>query len=117
MLTFSHNHCGPRLRDDLHDYYPVDEQQEALVAEYSDLVRRVTVDAVGRALGSLVPARLSAGEGEAGFAVNRRNNVEKDVPAILASGGSFQEEGVERSDQFECRVRRGINAELFVDSL
>lgn len=90
MLTFSHNHCGPRLTDDLHDYYPVDEQQEALVAEYSDLVRQVTVEAVGRALSSLVPARLSAGEGEAGFAVNRRNNVEKDVPAILASGGSLK---------------------------
>jgi len=23
MFTFSHNHCGPRLGDDLVDYYPV----------------------------------------------------------------------------------------------
>ena len=35
MLTFSHNHCGPRLGDDLIDYYPVEEAQEVLVAEYT----------------------------------------------------------------------------------
>jgi neutral ceramidase len=38
MFTFSHNHCGPRLGDDLIDYYLVDEAQEKLVAEYTDLM-------------------------------------------------------------------------------
>ena len=33
MFTFSHNHCGPRLGDDLIDYYPVDEEQMKLVEE------------------------------------------------------------------------------------
>ena len=31
MFTFSHNHCGPRLRGDLVDYYPIDQQQTTLV--------------------------------------------------------------------------------------
>src|SRR5687768_4197323 len=26
MFTFSHNHCGPRLGDDLVDYYPVEDE-------------------------------------------------------------------------------------------
>jgi neutral ceramidase len=33
MFTFSHNHCGPRLGDDLIDYYPVEAEQEQLVKE------------------------------------------------------------------------------------
>lgn len=36
MLTFSHNHSGPRLRGDLVDYYPSDDGQRKLVDEYSD---------------------------------------------------------------------------------
>ena len=32
MLTFSHNHCGPVLKDDLVDYYPLDDEQRRLVA-------------------------------------------------------------------------------------
>ena len=28
MFTFSHNHCGPRLGDDLIDYYPVEAEQK-----------------------------------------------------------------------------------------
>ena len=35
MFTFSHNHCGPRLGDDLVDYYPVDEEQVKLVEQYT----------------------------------------------------------------------------------
>lgn len=35
MLTFSHNHCGPRLGDDLIDYYPIDSNQEKLVEYYT----------------------------------------------------------------------------------
>jgi neutral ceramidase len=38
MFTISHNHCGPRLGDDLIDYYPVDAEQEQLVTEYTDLM-------------------------------------------------------------------------------
>ncbi len=46
MLTFSHNHSGPRLTDDLHDYYPVEEEQERLVAEYSEWMGNQVIEAV-----------------------------------------------------------------------
>lgn len=86
MITFSHNHCGPRLGDDLIDYYQVDAEQEKLVAEYTDVMIDTLVAMVGRSLSRLAPAELAQGEGIATFAVNRRNNREADVPAIIARG-------------------------------
>ena len=86
MLTFSHNHCGPRLGDDLVDYYPVDAEQVQLVKDYTaQMVTRV-VSLVGEALADLAPASLQQGGDKATFAVNRRNNREADVPALLAAG-------------------------------
>ncbi|MDA1054007.1 MAG: neutral/alkaline non-lysosomal ceramidase N-terminal domain-containing protein [Planctomycetota bacterium] len=86
MFTFSHNHCGPRLGDDLIDYYPVEAEQETLVNEYTDLMVTKSVALVGEALAQLAPARLQMGTGQTTFAVNRRNNREADVPALLAAG-------------------------------
>ena len=86
MFTFSHNHCGPRLGDDLVDYYPIDAEQVALVNEYTALMVTKSVQMVGEALKNLAPARLQMGEGRATFAVNRRNNREADVPMMLANG-------------------------------
>ncbi len=86
MITFSHNHCGPRLGDDLVDYYPVEAEQVKLVDEYTKLMQERMVAMIGDALKNLAPANLQMGEGRATFAVNRRNNREADVPAILAKG-------------------------------
>ena len=86
MLTFSHNHCGPRLGDDLVDYYPVEPEQVELVNEYTAQMEARLVELVGEALAGLAPANLRMGEGRATFAVNRRNNPEAAVPALLASG-------------------------------
>ena len=86
MLTFSHNHCGPVLKDDLVDYYPMDDEQRRLVAEYTDWMEGRVVEAVGEALASWRPARLSWGEGNCTFAVNRRENPEADVPRMRAEG-------------------------------
>lgn len=86
MFTFSHNHCGPRLGDDLVDYYPFEAEQVALVNEYTDLMVTKSVALVGEALAQLAPANLQIGEGKATFAVNRRNNREADVPQLLAQG-------------------------------
>ena len=86
MFTFSHNHCGPRLGDDLVDYYPVEPEQVKLVEEYTDRMVALAVSMVGEALTRLAPARLQTGRGTATFAVNRRNNREDEVPAIIASG-------------------------------
>ena len=86
LLTFSHNHCGPRLREDLVDYYPDETTQNELVREYSDTVEAKIIETVAQAFSDLSPARLSIGEGTASFAVNRRNNAESDVPELLAAG-------------------------------
>lgn len=90
MFTFSHNHCGPRLGEDLIDYYPVEEEQERLVAEYTQLMIEKMVELVGTALSRLEPVTIRQGAGKATFAVNRRNNREAEVPALLAAGTALK---------------------------
>lgn len=86
MLTFSHNHSGPRLRGDLVDYYPNDDEQEKRVDEYSDWMEGQIVEAVEEAFNHLQPVEIFKGEGECGFAVNRRDNKESEVPELHAAG-------------------------------
>ena len=86
MITFSHNHCGPCLTDDLVDYYPADDAQRAEVAAYTDWMVARVVDAVGEALDDLQPAELSMGMGTCSFAVNRRENTEEQVVQSRAQG-------------------------------
>jgi len=86
LLTFSHNHCAPRLHEDLVDYYPKDKVQIELVRDYSDKLEEYIIETVAQSLSDLSPARLMIGEGTASFAVNRRNNVEAEVPEFLAAG-------------------------------
>lgn len=86
MITFSHNHCGPRLGDDLIDYYPIEAEQVRLVEEYSAEMQTEMVAMIGRAIEALAPAKIAIGEGRATFAVNRRNNKEAEIPKLLAAG-------------------------------
>jgi neutral ceramidase len=86
MITFSHNHCGPVLLDDLVDYYPLDDAQRGLIAEYTTWMESQVVDAVAEALAHWQPAELSKGEGKCTFAVNRRENSEEEVVKLRAEG-------------------------------
>jgi hypothetical protein len=86
MITFSHNHCGPRLGLDLVDYYPVEAAQEKLVDEYTTLMESRMVALIGAALEKLTPVSLEYGRGQTDFAVNRRNNREADVPVLQSKG-------------------------------
>ena len=90
MITFSHNHCGPRLGLDLVDYYPIEDEQVKLVDEYTTLMEKKLVEMIGKAIADLAPANLQAGQGTCTFAVNRRNNREADVPAIIAKGEALK---------------------------
>ena len=65
MFTFSHNHCGPRLGNDLVDYYPVEAEQVALVEEYTSRMVDRCVAMVAQALARLEPAALGLGQGKA----------------------------------------------------
>lgn len=86
ILSASHTHCGPVLRDALYDIYPLDVGQRQLIEEYSEKLEAQIVATVGRALADLAPARLASGQGATAFAVNRRNNAEPEVPRLLAAG-------------------------------
>ncbi len=90
LLTFSHTHSGPVLRESLIDYFPLDDAARRLIADYSRGLEATLVDTVGKALADLRPARLATGEGSAAFAVNRRANREADVPRLLAAGAKLR---------------------------
>ena len=83
LLSASHTHCGPVLRGALYDIYPLDQSQIELIEKYSAELEGKIVETVSKALGDLAPARLAAGQGTAGFAVNRRNNLEPEVPKLI----------------------------------
>jgi neutral ceramidase len=86
LLSASHTHSGPVLRGALYDIYPLDDTQISLIEKYSADLERKIVETVGKALADLAPARLAAGQGAAGFAVNRRNNPEPSVPRLIEEG-------------------------------
>ena len=86
LLSASHTHCGPVLRGALLDIYPLDQNQVALIEQYSTDLESKIVDTVGKALADLAPARVAVGQGTAGFAVNRRNNLEAEVPRLILQG-------------------------------
>lgn len=86
LLSASHTHCGPVLRNALYDIYPLDEAQHRLIEQYSTQLESQIVEAVGRSLAALAPARVVSGQGTTGFAVNRRINHEAEVPQDLLAG-------------------------------
>ena len=86
MLTCSHTHCGPVLKDALFDIYPLDDKQRAMIAEYSAELIKTVVATAGEALGHMAPATLWTGDGRADFAVNRRNNREALVEQMRREG-------------------------------
>lgn len=86
MLNASHSHCTPVLRGALYDAYPLPDSQRPVIERYSTQLEARIVDTVARAFAQLAPARVSAGQGRTGFAVNRRNNPEGSVPKLIADG-------------------------------
>src|ERR1043166_277034 len=86
LLSASHTHCGPILRGALYDIYPLDDHQKELIGQYSNELETKIVETVGRALADLAPAKLASGQRTTAFAVNRRNNVEANVPALIEQG-------------------------------
>ena len=86
LLNCSHTHCGPEVRlyrETLHNIPP---DLTRKMHEYAAWLEDELVQLVGSALRNQAPARLGFAEGEAAFAVNRRNNREADVPKLRAEG-------------------------------
>jgi neutral ceramidase len=84
MLTSSHTHSGPVLSDSLTTVYPMDETQRAASDQYTHALEQAIVKSVAEAIARLSSATVAVGSGTCDFAVNRRNNVEKDVVQLLA---------------------------------
>lgn len=85
-LATSHTHSGPVVGTNLITMYGFDERQHHLVRQYTALLIDKVAGVVDSAFSTLAPARITTGEGHCGFAVNRRNNREADVPALRAAG-------------------------------
>ncbi|HVC94649.1 MAG TPA: neutral/alkaline non-lysosomal ceramidase N-terminal domain-containing protein, partial [Pirellulales bacterium] len=85
-IACSHTHCGPVVGHNLMAMYLLDDTQKSLVEEYSVGLERKLIDLVGEAIGKLAPCQISWGNGQATFAVNRRNNKEPDVPKLRDEG-------------------------------
>ncbi len=82
MLHASHSHCTPVLRGALYDAYPLPDSQRPVIDRYSSELEATIVATAGKAIAALAPARIAAGQGSTGFAVNRRNNPEGSVPKL-----------------------------------
>lgn len=85
-LFSSHTHSGPVVRGNLYTMYALSENDARRVTEYSAFLVNEVADTIGRAIEDLQTATVSRGLGSAGFAVNRRNNREPDVPMLREQG-------------------------------
>ncbi len=81
-LATSHTHSGPIVGGLTRFIYFLDDDQNKLVDEYAQFLSDRIVAVVGEALTDIAPATLQHGMGTATFAVNRRNNLEADVPQL-----------------------------------
>jgi len=77
LLSSSHTHSGPVLRNSLVDIYPMGPEEAAKVAAYTSWLEPQLVELVGEALARREPAELAHGVGRAGFAMNRRQRMEQ----------------------------------------
>ena len=95
-LNFSHTHSGPVAGDVLRPAYPMEPEHLRVVGRYTSWVLDEIVKVIGQSMEQLLPARLTFGQGSAGFAVNRRRvrtgkrhlpgPVDHDVPVLAVRG-------------------------------
>lgn len=75
ILSSSHTHSGPVVNINLYGIYPsFNALQKKQLEQYRHFLEEQIIIVAGRALHSLLPARVSSGMGIARFAVNRREN-------------------------------------------
>jgi len=80
LLCSSHTHSGPIVRDQLAVAYDLKPSQWEDVRASTRRMEGQIVDVIGRALGSMQPARLRWAQGRAGFAANRRTAISPSGP-------------------------------------
>jgi hypothetical protein len=82
VLACSHTHCGPVVGTNLLTMYRIDDAERRRIAEYAGWLEGAVAKMADDVLRRLAGARLAWGNGRCDFAVNRRENPEKDVPRL-----------------------------------
>ena len=72
LFNSSHTHAGPVVWPNLRPMFSLNQEQQKVVEEYARKLSDDLFTVATGALGKLEPATLQYGEGEADFAVNRR---------------------------------------------
>ncbi len=87
-LCCSHTHSGPVVGHNLRTlhYDQLDAAQQQEIDRYAGELKQAIVGLVGRAIDGLAPCEVSFAHGSVGFAANRRNNKEPEVPKLRAAG-------------------------------
>lgn len=79
MLTASHTHSGPVVRENLLDMYGLSREEMDKVETYTKKLKSDLIELVGSAVKNLEPATLSFAHGKAAFAMNRREPTGKGI--------------------------------------
>ena len=74
ILSSSHTHTGPVLRESLYNIYPLSDEHIEMIDSYSRQLENDIVTLIGQAFENMVSAQLFTGNGVVRFQVNRRNN-------------------------------------------
>lgn len=87
LLNSSHTHTGPVVGANLRTMFELSPEESAAVDRYARRLSDDLVTVVGAAIASLAPANLSFGNGQARFAINRREATPQGVKIGLNPGG------------------------------
>ncbi len=79
ILSSSHTHCGPVIRENLIDMYPMSKEDAAKVDAYTKKLTVDLIEVIGASLKEMKPAALKYGAGKATFAMNRREPTDKGI--------------------------------------
>ncbi len=79
VFNSSHTHSGPVVRPNLETMYDLPAEEWARIDRYGQKVVETMVNIIGKSIGRLAPAKITYHEGQATFAVNRRQISPKGV--------------------------------------
>jgi neutral ceramidase len=87
LFNSSHTHTGPVVWPNLKVMLDLTDEQQKPLRDYASRLTEQLVEVTGEAIRNLVPVQITYGQGEAGFAINRRAakltelNPGKSIPA------------------------------------
>ncbi|MEX2304377.1 MAG: neutral/alkaline non-lysosomal ceramidase N-terminal domain-containing protein [Bryobacterales bacterium] len=87
VLSSSHTHTGPTLGNSLRVMYDFTPEQSKAVEDYTQYLQEQVVEVIGKAIANLAPSRLTFHRGQAGFAMNRRQQTPDGVKLAMNPKG------------------------------